>query len=417
MSCDLKGGPDLVFPVSGLSYKIKDLSTRSARSIYDHARIRLDREDGEEIHQTVDDWEPALIEFDGVVENRYAYRKGSIKTTRKSARLTIYEARKVLDQGVLTNQYDTVTVSEVMDFAIDNRKDPYNIITGWEAAGESGSQTVESIDSIGLIGTLGGIASEFLAALGLMREAEFRGIEIEDETPSQVIARIENMFGLTTWVETDGTFVIGQPEAVPKNYHSVSGDPMDSSYAMKSYHVLEGSFPLTLVKLTGETHWFGGAGIDTTQLYPMAEASIVDSETREVKQGSNFVPEEPVNIFELESLETAAKNILISELMKYESGTVVFNGAASDEKAKLANMSFGDMIYVDPQISDYCKTVADGGLYTVTEVQHKVSTRQGWKITAEVALIPRPDEIETTAFYYNPEDDEAYTEMPSYQNN
>lgn len=407
MSCDLKGGPDLVFPASGKSYKIKDLSTRSARSIYDHARVKLNKEDGEEIHQTVDDWEPALIEFDGVVENRYAYRKGSVKTTRKSARLTIYEARKVLDQGVLTNQYDTVTVSEVMNFAVDNKKDPHNIITGWQAVGGAGGESKSSI------GTLAGIASQFLALIGEIREAEFRGIEIEDETPNQVIGRLEEMFGLTTWVETDGTLFIGQPEAVPKNSHSISGDPLDSSYAMKSYHVLEGAYPITLVKLIGETHWHGGSGrAEPTELLPMAEAAILDG--GEVADGSTVTNEDPLPIFELDSLETAARNLLIEKLMEYESGTIVFNGAASDEKAKLANMSFGDTIYVSPQISGYCKTAADGGLYTVHEVQHKVSPQQGWKITVEVGLIP--SSMESMAIYYNPEEDEAYKELPSYRN-
>lgn len=445
MTCDLNGGPDLVFLESGVSVKIRDLSTRSSRSRYSYAKIQVTKHDGDHIARNAVAWEPVEVRFDSHVQNRYIYPADSLEIGYDEAWLKIYDARKILDRGVLTNHFDEVEVGDVMDYIMSNKDDPYNALTGWEAVtpdlAEQSRQDAEEdiVEAIhgsdadaarggwrGAVNGALGAAARFVGFMGKsdgMPHNSFKGLEFEDVSPNTAIQQLESMFGFTSWVENDGTLWIGQPEAIPTNRHAVSGLPSDKTYCMKEYNVTEGASPVTMVRLNGETHWFGGnmdgniwnGGEPADELFPIAEAYIEDPVTGDVADGAVLAPDEPRNIWDLEALEDAAQQILLNQTLDFKNGSIVFNASASTEKDKLAKIDVGDVIMVADFISSHCTNEADGGSYVVHEVQHKVSPRRGWKITCEVGSVP--PNIQTSAVYYNASDDDAYSSLKSYRDN
>lgn len=444
MACDMNG-PDLVFLESGFSVKCRDLTTRSSRSRYSHAKIQLTKEDGDRVAREATAWEPVDVRFDGHVQSRYIYPDDSLEIGYDESWLKVYDARKVLDRGVITNHFDDVEVGEVMDYIMSHRDDPHNALTGWKAVtpelAEQSRQDAEEdiVEAIhgsdasaarsGWKGTVNdtlGSAARFVGFMGKadgMPHNSFKGLSFEDISPNSAIRKVEQMFGFTSWVDANGTLWIGQPEALPSNRHAVSGRSSDKTYAMKEYNVVQGASPVTMVRLNGETHWYGGnmdgniwnGGEPEDKLFPIAEAYIEDPETGDVADGQIIAPDEPHNIWDLDSLEYAATQILLNQTFQFKNGSIVFNAAASTKTQKLAQIDVGDVIMVADFIGDSCNKEADGGSYVVNEVQHKVSPQQGWRITCEVGSVP--PNIETTGVYYNASDDDAYSSLKSYKEN
>lgn len=442
MTCSLKGGPKLVFLKSDMEVRCRDLSTRSSHSRYAYAKIKVSLDDGERIAAKAKSWEPVEIRFDGIVQDRYIYPPSTLEIGHKEAWLKVYDARKVLDRGVLTNHFDEVQVGDVMDYIISNKDDPYNAITGWKAVdGYSVQQEVQNLEEdwnellygeeSDQNGGVGEVLSDALADLSRFAElylggpgtvlSTYNGLTLEDDSPNTALAKIEETFGAETWVGPDGVLWIGNPEMAPRNVHVITGEPSDRSYSMKEYSVTRGASSVAGVRLNGKPatanqsrgFLYSVAQNAETELFPIAEAVIVD-ESGEMIDGPVIAPEEPVNIYSLGDLEQAARSTLQQYFYNYRNGNVVFNGAQSENQEALAKIAVGDRIVVGNSISDYCQTTADGGHYGIKEVQHKVDPRQGWKITAEVVQLAPP--IETTSLYYNPENDDAYANLNSYKN-
>lgn len=432
MGCSLKGGFDLNFLESGLSVKIRDLTTRSSRGRYDHAKIQLSKKDGDRVAREAIPREPVQIVFNGVVQNRYIYPIDSLEIGHREAWLKIYDARKVLDSGVLSNYFNEVEVGDAMDYIMENRDDPYNVITGWKATTAETAEQVkqdteedvrefllgEDADApqTGLISKplydAIGAAARFVGFFGKsagMPYNTFRGLDFEDASPNAGIAMLESAFGFQSWVANDGTLWIGQPEANSQNRYIIHGAPKTRNYVMKEYNVTEGANLVTQVEITGKTKWglgediIGGDNVKN-DLFPVAKAYVQD-ENGEPLPGPK-ISAGAKDIWDLAALEDAATQILVNEQLNFKNGTILFNGSASQDKETLVHTSVGDQIIVSDGISEYCSTEADGGAYVVEEVQHKVNTRTGWTVTCKVGTIP--PEIDSGSFYYNATDDSIW---------
>jgi len=444
MSCTLKGGPKVNFLSSDLTIKCRDLSTRSSHSRYAYAKIKVSLEDGEKIAKKSTQWEPVTVTINGFVQDRYVYPPKTLEIGHKEAWFKVYDARKILDRGVITNHFDEVKLKDVMNFIMDNRDDPEGAITGWKAVTgdvmQKEAQTLEQDWNEILNGKdaeqatgISGFITEALAAF--TKHAEFMtgtgrgtlvntysGLTLEDDSPNSAIQKLEDTFSLDTWVDKDGILYIGKTEMAPRNSHLVTGAPSDTDYSMKEYNVTRGASSISGVRLTGKPttstetggFLFNLANPDSpTMLNPIAEAVIVDS-AGELADGPIATPEEPVDIYELSTLEEAARNLLQQSFFQYRNGSIIFNGTQSENRKSLAKMAVGDRIVVGEAISEHCHTKADGGAYGIKEVQHKISPRQGWKITAEVVQLSPP--IESNSIYYDPADDSTYANMKTYQN-
>jgi len=443
MTCNLKGGPKASFLSSGLSVKCRDLSTRSSHSRYSYAKIKVSLEDGEKIAKEASEWEPVIITIDEIVQDRYIYPPKTLEIGHKEAWFKIYDARKILDRGVLSNHFDEVKLEEVMNYIMDNRDDPNGAITGWKAVtGDVMQKEVQTLEqdwneilngkdaeqATGLSKFITDTLATFTKHAEFMTGAgqgtlvnTYSGLTLEDDSPNSAIQKLEDTFSLDTWVDKDGILYIGKTEMAPRSSHLITGASSDTDYSMKEYNVTRGASSISGVRLTGKPttstetggFLFNLANPESpTMLYPIAEAFIVDS-AGELADGPVATPEEPVDIYELATLEEAARNYLQQSFYQYRNGSIIFNGTQSDNMESLAKMAVGDRIVVGEAISKHCNTKADGGAYGVKEVQHKISPRQGWKITTEVVQLAPP--IESTSVYYDPEEDSEYIDMSTYQ--
>jgi hypothetical protein len=441
MTCS-QGGAEIHFLKSGLAFEAFDLSTESEKTRYSHARVTVSDEAGKLMAQKAIDAEPVEVRIAGTVQNRYLYPEESLEIHRDNGRFRLYDARKILERGVVTEHFEEVNVGEVTNFIFENRDDPQNVLTGIRAVDNSLLQEekqdaeediVEAIHGSGAdaarsgwkgaINDAIGITADFLGRAGKtqgMPHNTYKGLEFDDISPNDALKMVENEFGFTSWVDDEGVLWLGLPAMKPKNRHAVSGVPTDKAYCMKEYNVVKGAHPVSVVKVNGETHWFGGntdgnvwnGGDPADELYPMAEAWVED-ENGDVAGGKVITTEEPLKIWDLDSLEDAARNMLISSSVDYRNGSIIFNGMASEQKEKLAAMTVGDIIMVADYVEGHCNKAAEGGSYIVSSIQHKFSPRRGWSVTVEVGSIPR--NINTMAVYYNASEDLGYKSLKAYR--
>lgn len=442
MTCTLNE-PKLRFLESGITVNIKELSTRKSRGRYSYAKCKLPKSGGEWVANNAIGWEPVEVYINDNLQSRYFYPEESLEISRDSANFKLYGARKILERGAFTNSYGEVQVNDVIHDIVESREDPYDVIEGvkivdTELIREEKQNTREDIvetlygpdadaDQGGGLGGLGNAllagtvntVGHFGAARGMPHNS-FQNMEFDDESPESAIMRIEKAFGISSWVDEDGLIVFGLPESIPRNYHAVSGRPSDNNYRMKEYNVTKGSTRITFVRLNGKSGFYGGNlddefGADPTEeLFPIAEAWVV-GEDGGVANGGTLAPDQRRDMWKLKSLEDAALNLLVKASMTHKNGNIVFNGLSSQKSKKLAKMDIGDPIMVPEHISDHCSQEADGGLYSVTEVQHQISMRDGWKVTCEVSEVPQ--KTNSDSVYYNSTDDEAYKNLKTYKRN
>jgi hypothetical protein len=442
MACSLAQGVKVRFLESDAILHVLDLNTRNNNRRYNHAKLTVTKEAGQHLAEVARHNEPVVVSIGDSIEGRYLYSDDSLEIERNNAQFTLYDQLKILDRGVISQQFDEIEVGDVVAYIFNNREDPHDVLTGWDSVTpdlleqekqDSEEDIAEAIGGTnsdasrdgwkGVVNDGVGEAARWVGILGKskgMPYNKFRGIEFDDISPNEALAKLGDMFSFTSWVDRNGKLWIGQPESVPTQRHAVSGLTDDKTYAMKEYNVTSGSAKATLVRLNGETGWYGG-NMDGTfgaepadRLYPIAEAWVED-ENGDVAEGVTIAPDEPSPIWELSSLEDAARNRLVRESMNYKNGNIIFNGAASENKQELAQMEVGDVIMVADYIENSCNEAVDGGSFIVTEVQHRVSARNGWKVTVQVGSVP--DNIETFGVYYNASDDESYLSLESYKNN
>jgi hypothetical protein len=428
MTCKIADGITLNFLRSGLVLQSHDLSTRSERGRYAHVKANITRKAGDLVNDSGIVGEPVTLTFGGVAQNRYIYGSESLELSGDEAWLTLYDARKILSYGRISKTFDEVTLEDVAEYIVDNRDDPENVITGVRVLDEETASEITQSRAETLIEFWGGenadLSTGFLRyadlAAAFITRVAFRialtkvddgGFDFEDVSPDAALRMVEDEFAVDSWVETDGTLWIGKPEGRPINLHGVPPNIEESGYSIADYNITKGVTPVTSVRLEGasswkkqENPWVG----PNAKLYPIAEAWLPGEE------GAAIAPDEKVRLYEPAAVERRAEAMLIEAAKAERNGNIVFNGLASEKQDELATMSVGDVLVVAPQIENYCHQQTEGGVFVVEEVQHKVNTRQGWRIVAEVAAIP--DEIETMAVWYDPRRDKAYEDLEEFRN-
>jgi len=437
MTCEL-GDLSLKFLESGIEIRPHDLNIRTQRVNYSHAKAKVSHKAALLIEDVAYDGEPVEVYLAGTFQNRYLYPAETLEINRQDGFLKLYDARKVLDSGVLTGYYDEVEVFEIMDEIFEHRKDPYGVLKGWSATDPSlidaekqdaGEDVYEAVRGAGyspprewwskpIVEAVGMLANKATWFSPDMEKNTFAGLDLEDVSPNQALRKLEQTFGFTSWVDRDGILWIGHPEVGTFDYHVVSGRPRDKAYSLSQYNIVRTDNPVTMVRLNGKTKWFKGDLENTPdkpgdELFPIAEAWVVGDDG-DVAEGRVLAPEDPIDVWDLETLDAVARRYLAQANAEYRSGSIMFNSAASTEKAALVGMKPGDVVLVSNFIEE-CVDTMQGGAFTVEEVQHGLSTRRGWRTTVEVGVIP--PEVDSMAVYYDATDDEAYSDLRSYRLN
>lgn len=428
----------LKFLGSGIEIRPYEISTRTPRKDYSHARLKVSHEAAMLIEERALNDEPVEVYLNDTFHNRYIYPAETLEINRKDGHLKLYDARKILDNGVMSGYHDEVQVYEIMDLILDARKDPYSVLTGWDATSEqvetAEKQTVTEDIGEAIYGNdyenprnwwerpvsdaVGMVVNKATWFSPDMEPNRYEGLDLDDVSPNQALQTLEQTFGFTSWVDRDGTLWIGHPAVENATYHAVSGHPRDNRYALSQYNIVRTDNPITMVRVNGKTKWFRGdlendPGNPGDELFPVAEAWIVGADG-DVAEGHILVMEDHFDVWDLETLEAIARRHLAEKNADYRSGSMVLNASASTEQAALVGMNPGDVVVVSDVIEE-CSGHQSGGAFLIEEVQQSLSTRRGWRTTVEVSVIP--PKVDATSLYYDATDDEAYSDLRSYRLN
>ncbi|TQQ81846.1 hypothetical protein [Halonotius roseus] len=404
MGCGLADGIAVEFLTSGLSFQPYEVKTRSGHRKFSYTKITVSREVGEEISENAGEFEPVLVTFDGVVQDRYMFHPEAVKLHNENATLTLYDGEKILEKGTVNKHFQHTTLEEVIAFIIGRRQDPNGVIVGVKPP-DSGIEDsrVANDNTLGRSGIVGQIFNVLTASLGV-RLAD-TSININDATPYEAMKKVADSFSLTTWVDADGYFNYGVRGTNP-NAIVVGAD--DDQARLKEYNVTVGSGKVTEIILQGQyaytSYDFDGIyqSRKTTDMFSYGKATLSGAEG-----GRSLKPQQTVSASKPKDVEDAAQRELLKHYMNRKNGNLVLNGGASTAKAQLTKLAVGDVITASGEIEEHCTRSVDTGTFAVQSVQHTLDSRRGWLVDVGVAALPG-NGIETESWLYDPATDQQW---------
>jgi hypothetical protein len=374
----------------------------------------VSRAAGELIAAGMQSGEPAELVIAGTVQGRYFVDKDAVQLGARDAAVTLYDAWKVLNGGAINHSFKNATLRDVIEHVYNAVDDRSNVLTGLVPA----ENDIGSAAITGPFGAGGGIAGTIAGVLAGFVETQYAldvvdtSISFDKVTPAEAMMEIERQFGLLTWVDKKGRFHYTLPSL--KQYATLGVLPGDRDIRIKEWNVSRGSGFVSKVILRGPFE-YAQANPFTARFektYPKDVYAYGIAEFGGVS-GYTISEEAPVGANTPEAVADAAARRLTLEYMSRRSGNVVFNGAASEKKAALVDLSPGDFIGTPGGTVGGCRRAISAGVYMVQTVQHHISGRHGWTVTVEVAEVPTAS-ISTESYIYNPEKEERWEDLAEY---
>ncbi|QSG06408.1 hypothetical protein [Halapricum desulfuricans] len=432
----------LHFLRSGIKIRPYDLSTQSERNQFNHAKAEISRKAGELLASRGLAAEPVHVIFGETVQDRYIFPEDGVSLGGDRANIELYDSLKVLDRGVASANFDDSSLREIIEFIIDERDDPEGVITGIVHPDEEtqGSETLSADAFLDKntplpdfkIKQINFDYREFLAKAALGKvgiQLPSGGLHIKEESPLSALLRTQDLFQIDSWVDADGRFHYESRSVVDTETFLISADLR--RYALTEYNVIVSSGKVSRVHYTSSLKYkIIDASFEVDDLLFPIKYLYKESGARtvspngvsahgvasiDIPNGHSISPDPPKNIHGPQALEAAATRRLLAEHLDNKSGNIVINGVASEDKARLTNMHVGDYVFVFDDLPEKCVRDVDGGFFLITSVQHKINSREGWKIIAEVGSIPL-GAIETDSWIYDESENEKYDTLELYYN-
>jgi hypothetical protein len=418
MTCGLYGGIEVKFLKSGLSITPYEVQTRSGEHEFSYTKVDISREDGELISEQAKEYEPVLLKLNGHAQDRYVFRPEAVSLNNNNAKLTLYDAKKILERGTVNKHFQNTSLKDVINHIVRRTQDPNGVIT----------KIVHSHTNTSDIQVNGasrlrqeGIIGDAIKSITTMAGATF-GIEVtdtslkfKDMSPIQALNKAASTFSLQTWIDPSGGLHYGLRGANP---NSLVLGVEDEDAALKEYNVTIGSGKLAQVILQGRYNYItndkatGVAQNVAGDTYAYGKAYLVDEDGERV-EGRSDKPDQIVSASGPRNVENAARRALVNHYMGRKNGNIVINGGASTEKGELIDLAVGDLLATSAEIEEHCQRKVDTGIFTVQSIQHRLDTRRGWLIDVGVSAIPAAD-IDSESWLENPETDKRWDSVDDY---
>lgn len=405
MTCAIPDGIELRFPYSGVRIRPYEVDIRRKARNYATGTFKVSEEAGQIVGNNTEKMEPVQFLVDGEPVHRFVILDDSITFQRNvhkedEATIQLDDARLVLNSGTISKVWQEAELSEVISYIMNNRDDPYGVID-YVLFPDSSNKSA-TLDNIDLVSEEISLENFFsLAELKGARIQGTGGLEFDDDTPLEAMEKATSELNYDFWINPEGILYVG----IDETYGEVVRLLDKNSASVRKLDIIESRSRVNSVITTApyqNESWFPGPAINAVA---QATAKNLDGSTRPIDSTGSKT---------LEGAEKAAERQLIKEIMDDSSGSVVFNGMASPNKEALGKLTVGDHFILDEYAFDDCNVDVTGGHYTVKSVQHRINSRQGWRINAELSLIPT--EIETTSFFYDPRDGKRYETIDAYKN-
>lgn len=404
-----------------------EVDIRSEKADYAHGKFKLDKMNGRRVERQHYEAEPVNVTIDGnkafrmfiTSSEALSFRYTLDNVTR--AKLSLYDARQVLRRGTIEQYFGDVSLGNVVEYIMENRDDPHNVITDYEFVGSTeAGETRETITEVSrttgfAVGEASlGRAQSFAQEEGSLLDkitamTEFAdqyhaGFDFNGVSPLEAMQEVANEFGFDWRVDPNGVLKIGRFGG----YGTVTPvSENNDNVILHRYDITSAADLTDTVRIRGPYNLLSYTNQDVGRLRPVveAQASGIDGSALEL---------EPKNAVELETLRDSAVRLLLDELMNSASGSMEINGLASEDTGRLAELQPGHHILVDERIPDHCEEEVIAGHFLVKRVHHKASTTQGWDIRLDVALSIPADALTVESFIYDPTTDQRFEDLESY---
>lgn len=407
MTCSLPEGIEIRFPHSGVRVRPYEGDVKRGQRNYATAEFTLSKAAGELIGNSVSTKEPVLFVIDGNPVYRFVLLEDSLEFRQNfgkedEAVLEIYDARRVLDSGVISKTWKGARFSDIVSHILDNRQDEYGVINDVNYAGEGSPE--DEVEGSELVPDYAGFSlKEFFNPLNLVgaRHPFVPGIEFDEITPLQAMEKVTGELEYDFWVDVDGTLNVGLDET----WGQVMAVLNKEETAVERLDIIESHNKIDTVITSaphqGENEWF-----QTGALRGVAQATTDEFDGSSlalgISQGST-----------LEDVRRIAERRLLKETLGDINGSAVFNGLATKDKETLGKLTVGDHLYIDGNAFASCRTSVDSGHYIVKNVHHRINPRQGWRVDVDISRAIQ--DIESTTWFYDPQDDKRYDTIEAYR--
>ena len=422
------------FPTTGIEVAPHETDLRLDRRKYSHGKFTLTRGAGEFISSNVPDYSKAYIRISDTRAHRMVFFSDGLTFEKdidgdNVVELELADASKILQNGTITENFEEVTLEEVVDYIMGQYGDPDDVVPDYDFVDsvdiqekrdsledESNSNIVsEKLDEFGSALARGLLkkSDEFLGTD--YKETIHDGFDWEKVTPLQALSDVMEEFELDWWVTKDGVLKIGIDGTTGQ---ALASTGTDDNIVIQHYGVTSAPDRVRGVHLEGSyqaTHGpkrlnlFGD--LEYNKLVGIAEA--VDYSSNGVVVGNNDIQK---GFSSLEELEEITQRQLYREMINQTSGSIGVNGLASSDKETLALLDVGDMLFLDSSLQEKCgdrKIIT--GPYLIFGIQHKRNPREGWTIDLELTRIPDFSQVETASVWYDPDEDKEYDSLEEYQ--
>lgn len=436
------------FPnADGFEVQPTNLTIRQDRKKLDFARVELPWEVGEKMKPhtryasgSLYGKTKAVININGEPVWTMLFKPDGVTYARTQTNLELYDIQQALDSGEIDERRKRVKLEEIYRHIFSRRDStakrlipeikftvPDNVpreIFGTKASGGIRDTYKERATGDGILKTVETVPADAKKAL----DSDF-AVNFEKLTPMDAIWKLNEKFGVTSWVDEDGTLWIGQPEA-RSGVHLAAPDD-NRVWRWTETNINHSSEPVQTVAIEGR--WATKDGVDLNPLDyfdgKAGDLKIIGTATRsDVEYGQTYRVKDTKAT--ADSAAAVARQKLREASMNQNEGEITIKPSlsgtiVSDPK----EMKAGDVLHVVPDDTYWEDEPVDGTtgevgdsptvkrtnsgvvnneVYFVRGIEHDVSAND-WTLTAKIGMIPS-FEIETKVLYFNPESQEFVNE-------
>lgn len=425
-----------------------EMSFKSSTDKYDFARIKFSSEVGKVLKEEIDS-ETGRFSGKTLVEVKYKGEKIHTLLFRPDwarfgydfVTVQLKDLHKSLSSGNVNIQKSVHSIKEIYKEVLSESQE--NLINGYKFSNIPEDKTREAFNeasfSFYIDNPLDGPLdttfddTKYLYDASNVYENLF-SVDIDDLTPEQAIQKLNNQFGLQTWINSEGKIVIGLPERNKESVQHVAAPDDDRVWRYKNPQISYSRNPIRGVFAFGA--WEDAPGLESPLDWfdegGLADARIVGiAERTDVSNGELIKVD--VDGAKKGSIESAARLQLIEKTKNQNSGRVEIDPVISGDQIShpidvrpgdLLQLVPSDEFFVDPDANsgrlgdpvDYpdkvCGGVVKNEAYIVDSIEHKINNNGAWKISLELSLYPRlgDNNIETSIRYFDPNEDQYYSE-------
>lgn len=413
------------FVKSGLSFRPYTLDIRRSKqsgNTFDHAQAELKREAGVKIQDKAQSNEPIKIigTEGGDVLYRGWYRDDAATLGTTKSTLKIVDPRKILKTGTVDKEWGRITLQKVVEYIVNRRQDPHNVITGVEIA--EGKVDISKLQHP---------TADFPLLPSFSRDRTYAfpkannaltdlyketvpwndgdgNFDFREESPHSALMQVCDTWETEFWVDQDGTLYIGNPARTIDIHGAGRGS---KNWYISNWELPNNPEPLKAVVVKGKMDQKGGVDNNLEELWNV----ISNKKKFQTRAAAGFLNNDNLSetlvlkgkreTADPEVLKNIARRKFLKQHTNGNSGSVRINAMYDNNisQSQYCNVDVGDAIMVNNiDTSEDCQDIEEG-LYGIYGLKHDISGDSGWEIRLDVnQIITDAKNMQTKFWYFDP---------------